>query len=636
MADTIKKEVLDKSTPTKTKTSKQKITMERIKKAKETFKVYKAAKDSYNAKVVSNEKWYKLRHWDEMAKDNSEVKDDSAPVSAWLFNSLMNKHADAMDNYPEIKVLPREPSDKSEATKLSSIMPVVLEHNDYEEVFDTAELDKLCYGTAVKGIFWGADKLNGFGDIDIKNIDILNLYWQPNINDIQDSQNVFLLEQESKELIKAKYNLTDEQLEDDDKDFTKHTGAKDENDKENNVVIYNWYYKVKDGTKTILHYCKFVGDTILEASENNPMYKDGYYEHSKYPFVFNTMFKVKGTLGGMGYIDIMKSPQAQIDLFGKQINEILEEMIPRYFIKSQGGLNKEQLANKKEKYVEVTGAGGVSDEYIRPMVQPRLDSNLFNIVTYKVDELKKTSGNRDFSQGGTTGGITAASAIAALQEAGSKLSRDANKASYRAFKKECELIIELIRQFYDDGRYFRIIGDELKNVEDGSIEDEFILYDNSKIKMQKEQLGEQDYYRLPLFDLKVKAQRSNPFKTLAHNELMLQFYGLGLLEPANSDKALVLLKSMDFEGKEELIKEIEKNGTLFAQNQMLQQQLQGMATGLDMLTGENVTDDVVMQNAEMNQEGKAPRNAGNLKALPKESSVTSNARQRVSDASSPE
>ena len=81
----------------------------------------------------------------------------------------------------------------------------------------------------------------------------------------------------------------------------------------------------------------------------------------------------------------------------------------------------------------------------------------------RIEELKEISGNRDMTQGGTTGGVTAASAIAALQEAGSKLSRDMLKSAYRAFSRQCYLMIELMRQFYDEQRIFRIVGPSGEN-----------------------------------------------------------------------------------------------------------------------------------------------------------------------------
>ena len=87
-----------------------------------------------------------------------------------------------------------------------------------------------------------------------------------------------------------------------------------------------------------------------------------------------------------------------------------------------------------------------------------MQGNSLSYRNSRIEELKEISGNRDLTQGGTTGGVTAASAIAALQEAGSKLSRDMLKSAYRAFAKQCYLIIELMRQFYDEQRVFRITG----------------------------------------------------------------------------------------------------------------------------------------------------------------------------------
>ena len=79
---------------------------------------------------------------------------------------------------------------------------------------------------------------------------------------------------------------------------------------------------------------------------------------------------------------------------------------------------------------------------------------IVNHKTNKIDELKETSGNSDFSQGSTQSGVTAASAIAALQEAGSKLSRDMIRSYYEGFEEETYLVIELIRQFYTEPRSF--------------------------------------------------------------------------------------------------------------------------------------------------------------------------------------
>ena len=162
-----------------------------------------------------------------------------------------------------------------------------------------------------------------------------------------------------------------------------------------------------------------------------------------------------------------------------------------------------------------------------------LPAYLANHIHTKIDELKETSGNRDFAQGGTASGVTAAAAIAALQEAGNKLSHNAGKSI--AHTAKLGLCIELIRQFYNAEREFRITGQDGKT--------DFIQYSNAGIKDQPlppaypGQEREPDYHqavRRPVFDVIVKAQKSNPYSQLAQNETAKELYQLGVFQPDNA------------------------------------------------------------------------------------------------------
>lgn len=150
-----------------------------------------------------------MRHWEYMRKKyNEKNPDNPEPASAWLFNSIINKHADAMDNYPQPNILPREESDKEVAEQLSAIMPVILEQNDYEQIYSDAWWYKLKTGTAVYGVFWNAGKENGLGDVEISNCDILNLFWEPGIRNIQDSRYVFYVSLVDNEVLEEQYSQT--------------------------------------------------------------------------------------------------------------------------------------------------------------------------------------------------------------------------------------------------------------------------------------------------------------------------------------------------------------------------------------------------------------------------------------------
>lgn len=138
------------------------------------------------------------------------------------------------------------------------------------------------------------------------------------------------------------------------------------------------------------------------------------------------------------------------------------------------------------------------------------------------------------------------------------------KGSYRAFTEICNLVIELIRQFYDLPRTFRITG------ENG--QPDYVEFNNAPMQAQQTtEFGMDFSTKEPIFDIKVKAQRANPYSRTAQNELALQFYNLGFFNPQLTDQALAAIDMMDFEGKEKVREMIRNNGTLYEQLQQAQQ-----------------------------------------------------------------
>ena len=122
-------------------------------------------------------------------------------TEAQTYDYAPRDFADAMDNYPEPVVLPRERSDEESAKVLSSVLPVILEQNDYEQTYSDNWWEKLKHGTAAYGVFWNNQKENGLGDIDIRPIDLLKHFGEPGVTDIQKSRNLFLVELVDEEVL---------------------------------------------------------------------------------------------------------------------------------------------------------------------------------------------------------------------------------------------------------------------------------------------------------------------------------------------------------------------------------------------------------------------------------------------------
>ena len=613
----------------------QVIGREQVQKANLTLQKYKEGKANLERRIVDNEQWYKIRHWECMQNsDTSKVK----PTSAWLFNCIANKHADAMDNFPSPNILPREEGDKGEAEMLTSIVPVILEQDDFEGTYSEIMDYKLKMGTGVYGVFWDKSKLNGLGDITVRQIDLINLFWESGIKDIQKSRNLFHVELADNDLLIGMYPQLQGKLGTSTMDITKYV-YDDKVDTNDKSIVVDWYYKKSHNGKTVLHYCKYVNDEVLFATENDPTFAEtGWYDHGKYPFVFDPLFRTEGTPTGFGYIDVGKSSQEMVDRGNQAIMEnMLSNAKPRYFIRNDGSVNEEEYADLTKDFIHVDG--NLGQDSIAPVQGKPLNDIYVSVINNKIDELKETTGNRDISTGGTTSGVTAASAIAAMQEAGSKLSRDNNKASYRAFRQVCVMVIELIRQFYDLPRCFRIMGNN------GAAR--FVQYSNQGIvpQFQGNDLGMDMGYRVPYFDIEVTAQKQSPYSKMSQNELALQFFGAGFFNPQVADQALACLDMMDFDRKHFVMQKIAENGGMYQQMMAMQQQMVMLAQMVDQSRGSNIAEQLVAQftgGAPVAPiDGTSPaQNVEQTEALggkegTKEASNTKKARQKVAESTNP-
>lgn len=613
----------------------ERIGREEIQQAQLTLNRYKEGKANLETRIVENEQWYKLRHWECMRKSSTQ---EVEPTSAWLFNCIANKHADAMDNFPAPNVLPREEGDKGEAEMLSSIIPVVLDQCEFEETYSDVWDYKLKAGTGIYGVFWDNDKLNGLGDISIQKVDIINLFWESGITDIQKSRNVFHVELADNDLLIQTYPQLEGKLGNATMDVSKYI-YDDTVDTNNKSVVVDWYYKKRQNGKVVLHYVKYVNDVVLFATENDPKYAEsGWYDHGLYPFVFDPLFSVEGTPCGFGYIDVGKSAQEYIDRGNQAImKNMLANAKPRHFIRNDGSVNEEEYADTNKDFIHVDG--NLGQDSIYPVKANTLSDIYVTILNNKIDELKETTGNRDISTGGTTSGVTAASAIAAMQEAGSKLSRDNSKATYRAFKKLVLMVIELIRQFYDLPRCFRIMG------ENGTAK--FVQYSNKGIVPQDQgiEMGVDMGYRLPLFDIEITAQKQSPYSKMSQNELALQFYGAGFFNPQMADQALACLDMMDFDRKQFVMQKIAQNGGMYQQMLMMQQQMLQLAKMVDQQRGSNLAEQIAVgitggaPVAPVDGSVDPAKRVDETEALggseKKEASTTKKARQRVAESTDP-
>ena len=589
-----------------------KIGVAEIRHATEILEKYKSAKSHLEDKIVRDEQFWKMKQWDEKSRQYHDYK----PATAYLWSSIQSRHADAMDSAPTVNLRPRQEDDKKEAKVLSSIIPVILEQNRFEDTYSDFVWYWLKHGAGALGVFWNKEKLNGLGDIEIKRVDLLNLFWESGVTDLQDSENVFCVEWVNKKQLLSQYPQLEGHL-DNMTISLKQYRYDDQVDTEDKAVVVDWYYHTFVNGKKTLQYVKYVNDVVLYATENDnerphemgedpnthvPVVKStgksiaerGLYDHGQYPFVCRSLFPIEGSLCGYGLIDIASPCQIQIDVMNKAITEnTVINSAPRYFFKESAAVNEDEFTDHNKPIVHV--AGDIAN--VEPIKSEQLGGIYLTVLEHKIDEMKYITANQDVGNGIAPSGVTAASAIAALQETQGKNSRDANMALYREYRDMIYQVIELIRQFYELPRTFRIAPDSVEQTEE-----QYITYTNERLKPQPQIVegaeGEDFGFRTPEFDIEVSAEKQSPYKKIEQNELSLNFFKMGFFNPQMAEQALACLQLMDFPNKQDVIMKIQKNAWMYQKLLEYQQLALRSTQTVAMITGKPVDQEVVQQVAQ--------------------------------------
>ena len=641
----------------------QKIGADQLQDFTKILEEYRAGKVQTEQRILASENWWKLRNSREEQKDSKAAGDDGfKAVSGWLHNVIVSKHADAMKAYPEPNILPREKDDKGEALMLSAIIPCILEQNNFEATYSDVQWQKLKTGTGCYKVVWDSSKLNGLGDVSVEKVNLLNVYWEPGVTDIQKSRYFFHTELCDKDVLEERYPQLKGKLKGQSFFSTKFLYDDHVKTENKHTVIEVYYHKYIQGKNT-LQYCQYVGDQVIYATENETqrptkpaidqmtgqpmidpmsgmpvmtqepsMAERGLYDHGKYPYFFDALFPIEGSPCGYGYVDLCRNPQTEIDMLKTaMVKNAMVGATPRYFSRIDGNINEEEFLNTNKPIVHVNG--NVDDATLRRIEHNPLDGMYVNLLDRSIDELRETSGNTEAATGSTPGSVTAASGIAALQEAAGKTSSDSTQSSYRVYSDKVDMIIELIRQFYDMPRKFRILGQYGM--------ERYVTYTNEGIQPQYQgnDFGQDMGFRLPVFDIKVSAQKKNVYTKVAQNELALQFFQLGFFNPQMVDQSLMCLEMMDFDDKDIIMQKISQMGTMYQKLMQYMQMALGLAQQVDPMLAQKIMEEFAMMGGKvpsMSQVAPHIAQADNIGGIPKEEhSIVTKARQKSNDAAQP-
>lgn len=497
------------------------------------------------------EDYYRGKQWKSKPAYEGQVQ----PVTNICFSIVESIIPQLTDNRPQIVCLPTEPGDEKKAEILTNIIEYIWDVRDMDYKLIMNERTRIKHGMGIYKVFWNPELLKGLGDIDIINVPLDQFFISPRAKSVQDSDYVIYASQKSTEYIKKRYG---KEVQTDSKyDEIAVFDDTDDSPRSDNKVLLIEYWTKENGQIRLV---TIAGDTLLRDEK-------AFYEHGRYPFVAIPAFPVEKKFWAMGVLAQIMSPQMIVNLLDQQILDNARLGGNGTILNgASSGLNKRAMTNMPYKILDVNDPNQIKIE--RGQDIPGFIPNHLEV---KKRDAESVSGIHDVTQGKAPSGVTAASAILALQESANQRVRLLGRTLEAGLKEIGELIIELVREFYTEERHIRILGDNYKT--------KFIKFKADELKTKKEypsanpESPEQEPEVIeidPDFDVRVEVGSSMQYSKAFLYEQAKELFQMQVIDEQ------ALLEVVKFPKAEEVL---QRKQEMMQQQAMMEQQMQGGMPG---------------------------------------------------------
>lgn len=538
---------------------------ELVKEAYERFEIFRQGCDEWHQRARKCRKIALLEDEDQDPPDTLPAA--RAPQLHTLRSTLVNCIADQMDNMPEARMIPERSDLVRVADDLTDITGHVMERNEYERLHRERVEDFFVTGTSVTQIVWD-DDMQGTGesrgDVALLRWPIESFYWDPVCDDIQDGRAVYKASWKPQSWFAehypdtAPYVGTGPYESTVSKPDTMYRIGGDEDV----VLLLEYWYRTYDAKKRryAVHMALVAGNALLECSERD--YPKGLYSHGLYPFVLDVYTRIEGSPVGNGIMWEFGNMQRYVNRYAQYIDANARAASKmRLLVRKDADINNNDLMDWN---VNVIEGKNIDDMAVRWFQSSPL-SGLVNVQMRQFqDDIKMDSGQNQFTRGEGGSGVTAASAITALQEAGGKTARMRTASLHAGFKRIAEQVLWLISQFYDKER--RII---LRGLEAQTGTEREVAISTSRIYGENGKKA--GSLPPPPYTVRIQVQRRNPMRIQAENEMLLQMYAMAA-QGGTPIPLPVIAQMLHFDGKDKIMPMLQQADQTAQQMQMLAQQ----------------------------------------------------------------
>ncbi len=479
-----------------------------------------------------------------------------------LRSTFHNCVADQMDNMPEALMLPERMGLEAVAEDLTDVVRHILEQNRFEALHKKRVEDCFCTGTAVTQIAWDRDMDGGRGNVAVLRWPIEAFLWDPAAESLQEARALFKVSWHPLSWYQQHYPQKARFIGSDTGEYG-GLGVPDAQnaarpaDEDRAMLLEYWYrlYDAKQRRYTV-NVAYLAGGVLLERATD-------VYRHGLYPFVVDVYTPIEGLPVGDGLVQELAPMMRYINRYMSYIDANLRMASKgRLLVDRNAGIDKDALLDWETDVIEGDRIDAGALKWMQTVPFGGLASaQLLQLET----DIKQDSGQNQFTRGETAGGVTAASAISALQEAGGKITRLRTAALNQGFQQMVTQVMWLISQFYDDARVLCITG-RAKPAR---------AVDASPARLFGP-APEGGALPPPPYTVQVQVQRRNPLRQQAQNELFLQAYDMAA-RAGQPLRLSALFELMQVDGKERIL-------PLLRQAERIPEQMAALAAQGELLT----------------------------------------------------
>jgi hypothetical protein len=399
-------------------------------------------------------------------QNEPETEESPGSVTNIIKPILDSQYSDILDKPLSTSAMGREPGDHMYADDVQHGLDFVMDKNEFQLKLENSEHDRLELGTTIVKEYFDKDALDGRGLPTFEIISPANFFPDPKwtaAHRLQDCEFIIHAVPRPLSYIRRQFPERGKYVKREvtypyDPTLDIDTTRTDEVqvDTSQKALLIECYMKDEKGDIYCVHVANHI---ILEDSRDKQIVGKKLQRRNLFPFVAIICYPRRGTGWGMGDVEYLIPTQDLINDFDDQIRMTARMMGNPQIVIGNG-------MGKGFDYRKWTNMPGLRipgrDPHAWSIVPPAtVSADVVNRREKGFEEANIISGRPDVNRGDTPGnGVTAASAIIALQQAGQKTVIHKTQQLKLGWAKVLELLYDDMILHWDEGMWIRINGNE--------------------------------------------------------------------------------------------------------------------------------------------------------------------------------